>query len=137
MRMFFQRLGTRLARFMYGRYGYDTLSQHLMVLALGIWLLSLFVWPEPLLLLYLAVFVYVHFRVFSKNIGARRRELERYLRLIRRPQQWLRLQKNKWRDRKTHRYFTCRCGAALRVPRGRGNITVHCPKCGNRFDKTT
>jgi LSD1 subclass zinc finger protein len=40
------------------------------------------------------------------------------------------LTKNKFRDRKTHRYFNCpTCHNTLRVPRGRGEIRVSCPVC--------
>lgn len=44
---------------------------------------------------------------------------------------WFRLQKRKFSERKTHRFFKCaQCKAALRVPRGKGKIKVRCPKCG-------
>lgn len=40
------------------------------------------------------------------------------------------------RKDKEHKYFKCpKCKARLRVPKGRGRITVTCPRCGNKFDK--
>ena len=34
------------------------------------------------------------------------------------------------------RFYRCpKCGQQLRVPRGRGKISITCPKCGNQFIK--
>jgi len=39
---------------------------------------------------------------------------------------------------KTHRYYRCPgCRQRLRVPRGRGNIVITCPKCHREFTKRT
>ena len=35
-----------------------------------------------------------------------------------------------------HRYFKCpNCGQQMRVPRGKGRITVHCRSCGATFEE--
>ena len=35
-----------------------------------------------------------------------------------------------------HRYFKCpNCGQQMRVPRGKGRITVHCRSCGAVFEE--
>ena len=37
---------------------------------------------------------------------------------------------------KQYRFFDCpNCKAHLRVPRGSGNITITCNKCGTKFDR--
>ena len=37
---------------------------------------------------------------------------------------------------KEHRYFKCpNCGQYLRVPRGKGKITVNCRNCGASFEE--
>ena len=134
---FFQRLALRFQRFMYGRYGQDALSRHTVWLALGIYVLSIFVWRIPLLLAYLFLLFWAFFRIFSRNIPKRQRELAVYLGFWGKIRRFFQLQKNKRRDRKTHRYFTCRCGAVLRVPKGRGEIVIHCPKCNKSLTKRT
>ena len=130
MRNFFARTAARLRQFMYGRYGSDELTLFLMGCALFLLLLSGF---RALWFLYFfgaGLLLYATFRSFSRNIPARRRERERYLGLIAKPRGFFKLQKNKFRDRKTHKYFRCaHCRAVLRVPRGKGTLDVTCPRC--------
>ena len=40
------------------------------------------------------------------------------------------------RKDKAHRYYLCpKCHQICRVPRGRGEVNVHCPKCGMEFTR--
>ena len=44
--------------------------------------------------------------------------------------------RTRFAQRKVYRYFRCpRCRQQLRVPRGRGRISITCPKCGTSFIK--
>ena len=97
-----------MARFMTGRYGGDQLNLFLIAL-------------------YLILYV-----VF---LPQRRAENTRFLQIVR--PVW-----RKWtgfRARahdKEHRYFKCpNCGQLMRVPRGKGRITVHCRSCGAAFEE--
>ena len=48
---------------------------------------------------------------------------------------WFHLRRTMHRD-KEHRYFKCpNCGQYLRVPRGKGKITVNCRNCGASFEE--
>ena len=48
---------------------------------------------------------------------------------------WLRLQQTMRKD-KAHRYFKCpNCSQYLRVPRGKGKITVTCRSCKASFQE--
>lgn len=120
---------------MYGRYGSDTLNKVLLwvyvvwILVLSIimlfvdsvWL-SLFYWVTSL-----ALVIWIIFRMFSRNITARRRENDRFC-------GFFKLWKNKRRDRKTHVYRKCpECKAVLRLPKSKGKHFVVCPRCKNRF----
>ena len=75
------------------------------------------------------------FRLLSRNISRRRAENAKFLQLTGPVIRWLRLQRTIHRD-KEHRYFKCpNCGQYLRVPRGKGKITVNCRNCGASFEE--
>lgn len=136
MQHWFQDLLYRFQTFMIGRYGNDELTRLLSITTLVVLVLSIFFFP--LYAVALALMVWSLFRTFSKNIPARMRERDTYLRLKSNMQKKWRLYKRMWRERKTHRYFTCkRCRAVIRIPKGRGTIDVGCPRCGERTTKNT
>jgi hypothetical protein len=94
MKKFLSRVAARAQRFMYGRYGSDELTISLMGAALLFFLLSGF---RALWFLYFAgmlLLVLSTVRSLSRNLAARRRERERYLRLIAKPKSFFKLQKN-------------------------------------------
>lgn len=77
-------------------------------------------------------------RVFSRNVSKRQAENTRFLYRKQRISRSIASRKQKWRDRKTHKYFRCpKCGQKLRAPRGKGKIRVTCSKCSNVFFKKT
>ena len=125
----------KFQQFMYGRYGGDTFSLVLLVIALVLSLIGgLFFWPVTLLAD--VVYIYVLFRMFSKNIPARQREYYAFLKVWEPVKKWFRFQKQKFDQRGTYRYFKCpNCGQYLRVPRGKGKITVNCRNCGASFEE--
>lgn len=121
-----------LARVMAGRYGVDQFGRALLWVYLGLAIAALVV--RPLYYVALALMVWMMFRIFSRNIYKRQMENQKYLRVIGKIKGWFQLQKNKFRDRKTHRYRTCPyCKATLRLPNKKGNHTVCCPKCNKDF----
>ncbi len=123
----------RLARFMYGRNGIDPLGRALLWLYLILAIVALFF--EPMHLFVFAVMVWMFFRIFSKNIVKRQKENAIYLRLAAKPKNWIRVQRNRFRDRKTHCYKKCPyCKVTLRLPKKRGKHTVCCPKCRKDFE---
>ncbi len=138
------KLRMALARFLYGRYGADSLYNALflaeIVLLIVSTVLSVLGKVEPALsvvsialyALALAVLIFALFRVFSRNIPARRRENAAWLRLKgklrRRPKPRLPA------DTADHIFRACpRCKAVLRLPRTPGKHEVKCPRCGKRF----
>ena len=120
-----------LSRFMAGRYGGDQLNLFLIVLYLVLDLVFLFTRLLVLELLGTAVLVVSLFRSLSRNIERRREENTRFLQFVRPVRRW-------WTNAhdKEHRYFKCpNCGQQMRVPRGKGRITVHCRSCGAAFEE--
>jgi len=139
----------RLIAFMYGRYGQDNLNRFLSIAALILMVVSIFAKITILNSLALVLMILSLFRMFSKNISKRSRENSGYLRIkwkitswysIRKGKftKWKTLKKRKFDERKTHCYYKCHsCHVQLRVPKGRGDITITCPKCHASFKKKT
>ena len=124
-----------LMRFMAGRYGVDALQKALLWFYCGLIVLNFFFQNWFFLFLELVVIVVWTFRMLSRNIPARMQENERYLRLVTKITSWYRLQKNRWRDRKTHVYRTCpHCKAVVRLSKAkRGRHACDCPRCRREF----
>ncbi len=128
-------------RFMYGRYGNDQLNNCILIVALALGVASWFTRGAANLavcLLQVIMLVFWALRAFSRNHFNRRKENGAFLSLKNKAKSKLSSLTAFFRracDRK-HKYFKCpNCKSRLRVPRGRGEITVTCPKCRNRFDK--
>ncbi len=135
----------KIQRFMWGRYGNDRFNQFLMIVAIVLWLLSLFV-SGSFYTLAVAVMVYAYFRMFSKNIAKRAAENQWYLRHEMKVRNFWANKKSqgafaKRRNRgsytqadQTHRIFKCpNCKQKICVPRDRGKIAITCRKCGKEF----
>ena len=124
-----------LRKLMYGRYGSDQLSLFLLVVYVLLTLLSGLPHMGWLSWLALVVLVWDLFRMFSRRIDRRRAENARFLALAGPVVRWRRRRHNIHRD-KEHRYFKCPNGGQyLRVPRGKGKITVTCRNCGASFEE--
>ena len=131
MRNFFLRL-------MAGRYGIDPLNNTLLVLCLVLMLLSRLLHIAWLDILSLLLLLLCYFRCFSRNMNARYRENQKFLVAVQPLRKWFGGLRQRFRDRKTHRYFSCpTCGMTLRVPKGKGKISISCPKCRTQFIKKT
>ena len=122
-----------LQRFMYGRYGNDQLNLFLMGCYLVLYLLFLVTHFSLLYYLTLILLIVTLYRLLSRDLAKRREENRKFLRRADPAIRWFRLQRTIRRD-KEHRYFKCpHCGQYLRVPRGKGRITVSCRNCGTSF----
>ncbi|HIS26171.1 MAG TPA: hypothetical protein IAA57_04595 [Candidatus Pullilachnospira intestinigallinarum] len=126
----------KLIRFMTGRYGVDDLGKATLAGAIVLLVLAMLFRSSLLNLLALALIVYGYFRILSRNISARYEENQKYLRLRSRVLGGLKGQRT-GADR-TMKVFRCpTCGQKVRVPRGKGRISIHCPKCNTDFIKRT
>ena len=113
-----------------GRYGMDKLNSALLWVSLGLSFLGVLL-PFVVIRLALTAVAYILTvwaicRCFSRQTYKRYQENRRFL---------------LWRDRikdRQHRYFQCpRCRQIVRVPRGKGKISITCPKCKEKFTKKT
>ena len=124
-----------LRKLMYGRYGSDHLSFFLLFLYVVLIFISALPQMAWVSWLALAVLLWNLFRMFSRRIDRRRAENARFLALFGPFIRWFKMRRTIHRD-KDHRYFKCpNCGQYLRVPRGKGKITVNCRNCGASFEE--
>ena len=124
-----------LTRIMTGRYGTDQLNLFLLIIYLALIIVE---WITRLALFYwiALVFLIISFlRCFSRQLDRRRAENQKFLQIIQPVRRFFRDTRTRMKDR-NHRYFRCPCcGQQMRVPRGKGRITVHCRTCGATFEE--
>lgn len=125
-------------RFMYGRYGQDNLNQFLSMSALMLYILSMVARWSILNSMALIFLLFSVYRMLSRNLEQRRQENFAFLRAKSKVMVYINRINLRLRWRKTHRYYQCpSCKQSLRVPKGKGNIVIHCPKCHTSFEKRT
>ena len=128
----------KLQRFLAGRYGQDALNRALTVVSLLLYLLSLVFRWMPLSYIAIFIMLFTLYRMLSKNIARRRREAAVYNRLVGNIKPFFSRIKSRFSQRKTHRYYKCpTCHKEMRVPKGRGRISITCPQCHHTFEKKT
>ena len=124
------RMTMGLRRFFAGRYGHDKLNMAILFAGLLLCVIGMFVDNVALdLILTLGSYVMLVWsmvRCFSRDTYKRYQENRRFLLMI-----------DRIKDKK-NRYFSCpRCRQMVRVPRGKGKISITCPKCREKFNKKT
>ena len=156
---FIYRLQESYNRFMYGRYGNDTLNRFLsffyfLLVVIG-FILRILVFATSSIVLYkiryilyilsLVVFGITIFRSLSKNIARRARENEVFMRWWGNWQPYVNKQAKKAEPKvrmmvrrmqdPEHVYKKCPdCKAVLRLPKKRGKHKTRCPACGKVFE---
>ena len=123
---------------MMGRYGMDQLNLALVLGAFGLEVVSIFTLHAILSTAAFALLIWELVRTFSRNIAARRRENEKFLRITARVRAFFAGFRASMNDRKTHRIYRCpSCGQKVRVPKHRGRVRITCPQCGAKFERKT
>lgn len=130
IRQFMQRLSAALRSFMAGRYGTDRLNMVILTVGLVACLISMFIQVPQVNLLLTAIsyalMIWAIFRSLSRNTYKRYQENRKFSQLL-----------DRVRDRQ-HRYFECpKCRQPVRVPRGKGKISITCPRCREKFIRKT
>ena len=124
-------------RFMQGRYGIDQLNSFLMIVCVICYIVNMFIGRIVLTFIAYGTWLFVIFRMFSKNIYARNRENDKYLNFFSPLSRWLKLKLMSKQD-PSNKYFSCpKCKQMVRVPKGHGTVVVTCPNCQNKFEKRT
>lgn len=132
------RFRQKVMQFMQGRYGADQFSRFLIYLSLILLVITLFCRNNFIYYIAVIVLFYSYFRMLSRNISKRYAENQKYLSLRYKVVgrfNWIKL---RIKDSKTHRIFKCpSCSQKIRVPKGKGRISIKCPKCRIEFIKKT
>lgn len=136
MRGFLYKIRAALSRFMIGRHGVDQFSITMIYASVILNLLAL----VPLFSIFstLALFLlfYSLFRILSKNNQKRYAENAWFLKHFGDLPSKARQLFARIKNARTYVYFSCpQCKAKLRLPRGAGDVTVTCGRCGSRIQK--
>jgi hypothetical protein len=123
---------------MMGRYGTDQLSIALLVFYMVLSVVARVSNIYVFVIISFIPFVLCFYRMLSKNISKRYQENAQFLKFWNPVRLWFFNLINRMKDRKTHCYFKCpKCSRTLRVPKGRGKISITCPMCKTEFIKKT
>ncbi len=127
-----------LKKLMMGRYGSDQLCMALLILSVIMTLIAgLISFPVLASISYIPLGL-CFFRMLSKDIAKRRMENYKFSILVSPAYSWLKKKQKRVVDSKTNRIFKCpNCKANLRLPKGKGKITITCPKCNTDFSRKT
>ena len=131
-----QRIKLALGRFMAGRHGVDQLSIALLIAGLVLSLLTSLTNFAVFYWLGLIAYVWVIFRMFSRNEAKRADENLRWVKFWTEFKTSVKQFMVRLKNMRQYRYFKCpQCKARLRLPRKVGEVTVTCGKCHHQFRK--
>ena len=126
----------RMQRFMAGRYGNDQLNQFIFIVAIISMVLEIITRQSLFYTLTLVLLILAYVRVFSRNINKRYEENMKFLQKKDAILNKFRKQKYYAAQRRNFRIYTCpQCKQKIRIPKGKGKISITCPKCRTSFIK--
>lgn len=126
----------RMQRFMAGRYGNDQLNQFIFIVAIISMVLEIITRQSLFYTLTLVLLILAYVRVFSRNINKRYEENMKFLQKKDAILNKFRKQKYYAAQRRNFHIYTCpQCKQKIRIPKGKGKISITCPKCKTSFIK--
>ena len=126
----------RMQRFMAGRYGNDQLNQFIFIVAIISMVLEIITRQSLFYTLTLVLLILAYVRVFSRNINKRYEENMKFLQKKDAILNKFRMQKYYAAQRRNFHIYTCpQCKQKIRIPKGKGKISITCPKCRTSFIK--
>jgi len=134
----FKNMIDKIGKFMNGRYGFDQFGRDLIWLGLFLTLIATFTRNGLLAILSYVPIIYALYRVFSKDIEKRTREYLRYHEMFQKVKVKIKNYKLLLIGTKSHKYFRCKnCRQIIRIPRGKGKVSISCPRCRTEFISRT
>ena len=127
---------------MAGRYGTDRLNQFMLIVLLVCAVINMFIrngYVSMLLTSWeILLIVFIYIRMFSRNLTKRYAENQKYLAVENKVRHFFGQKKYIQKQRKDYHIYSCpNCKQKIRIPKGKGKVSVRCPKCGTEFVKNS
>lgn len=127
---------------MAGRYGTDRLNQFMLIVLLVCAVINMFIRNGYVSILLtsweILLIVFIYIRMFSRNITKRYAENQKYLTVENKVRHFFGQKKYIQQQRKDYHIYSCpNCKQKIRIPKGKGKVSVRCPKCGTEFVKNS
>lgn len=124
----------KLLQIWYNKYGNDQLGTFIYILWLVLLVLNIFLRTRIIYYFELCCMFLYFYRFFSRNHSQRAAENMKYLEIKQKITSKFSNNKDYYTTEVTYKFYKCKCcGAKLRVPKGKGKITITCPKCKTSF----
>ena len=127
---------------MAGRYGTDRLNQFMLIVLLVCAVINMFIrngYVSMLLTSWeILLIVFIYIRMFSRNLTKGYAENQKYLAVENKVRHFFGQKKYIQQQRKDYHIYSCpNCKQKIRIPKGKGKVSVRCPKCGTEFVKNS
>ena len=128
----------KLQQFMVGRYGTDQLSRFLLILAIIFMVVSILFHSPICNIIAILLIIFCYYRILSKNHSQRYSENMAYLKYSQKASGFFRAKKQYFTQLKNYHIYKCpSCRQKIRIPRGKGKISITCPNCRTEFIKNS
>lgn len=126
----------KVQQFLIGRYGSDSFGRFLLITAIICMVISMLFHSQIFNLAAVMLLVLTYYRMLSKNHSRRYAENMQYLKYSGKVTGFLKSKKHYLMQLREYHIYKCpSCKQKIRIPRGKGKISITCPKCRTEFIK--
>lgn len=126
----------KIRRFMTGRYGLDEAGRFIFIVSAILMIVSTFTKNSVLYLISVILLILYGYRIISKNYQRRYKENAIYLQYKNKILASINKIKYNIGQRKVYHIYKCpSCKQKIRIPKGKGKVTITCPKCKTEFNQ--
>ncbi|PXV84607.1 hypothetical protein C8E03_12410 [Lachnotalea glycerini] len=126
----------KIRHFMAGRYGVDELTRFILLLDCLLMVFSLLLRNSVMNFICIFLILLCYLRMFSKNYSQRFKENQMYLKYYDRFANKYASVKYAIQQHGIYHIYKCpSCKQKIRIPKGKGKISITCPKCNKQFIK--
>lgn len=126
----------KIRQFMSGRYGVDELTRFILLFDCLLMFVSFLIRSNILNFTCIIIIALCYLRMFSKNHSQRYKENQIYLKNYNKFTSKFSTSILNLKQRKFYHIYKCpSCHQKIRIPRGKGKISISCPQCKTEFIK--